>query len=309
MPSKVDNGLKEISSLKKMTVLINSEAGSAEKASIVSGAFEEAGIEAQLKIIRPGRLNEELSRIVRSDAEAVCVGGGDGTIRAAAGFLYKTNIALGVLPFGTLNHFAQDLGIPMDPLEAVRSLIRGTAKFVDIGSVNGHIFVNNASIGIYPEAVRKRADYQLKLGISKYFAMTIALAGILWDLPAHRLGIRGEDVREQIETPFLMVGNNRYRPEFLSVAQRDSLSEGLFSVWYAQKASRPVLFLSALKALLGRVDEAPSLQTIDTAELIVESHRSRMRTALDGEVLMIKPALHFRILPKSLKIIAPGFVQ
>jgi diacylglycerol kinase family enzyme len=83
-------------------------------------------------------------------------GGGDGTSGTVAAVLVDTNVALGVLPMGTRNPFAKDLGNPLDRKPAVRTLFTGRIDCVDVAEVNGRVFVNNSSIGIYPQIARER---------------------------------------------------------------------------------------------------------------------------------------------------------
>jgi diacylglycerol kinase family enzyme len=108
--------------------------------------------------VTPGKsLREAAARAVADPTCAVVVaGGGDGTVNAVAGVLAGTEKPLGVLPLGTLNHFAKDLGIPHEVERAVQLLGTGAPRRVDVAEVNGRVFVNNSSIGVYPLAVRER---------------------------------------------------------------------------------------------------------------------------------------------------------
>src|SRR5205085_3689399 len=101
-------------------------------------------------------------------------GGGDGTQSAIASRLAGTQLVHGVLPLGTLNHFAKDLGIPLQLDEAVRTLAEGRVLEVDVGEVNGRVFINNSSLGLYPEIVRERELQQMRLGKSKWRALASA---------------------------------------------------------------------------------------------------------------------------------------
>ena len=145
------------SEYESVTVLINRKSGNTHGRESLSAAFLANGLDAKICIVHPREFSTVLGEIVRSRPKVLYVGGGDGSIRSAASRLYETDIALGVRPLGTLNHFSKALGIPAEITEAIASLNRGEVKTVDVGSVNGQIFVNNASLGLYPEAVRRRA--------------------------------------------------------------------------------------------------------------------------------------------------------
>src|SRR5476649_731552 len=115
-------------------------------------------------------------RALARGVDAVVAGGGDGTINAVASVLAGSSVALGVLPLGTLNHFAKDLNIPLDLDQAIATIARGTTAQVDVGDVNGRIFVNNSSLGLYPHIVRARDQQQRRLGRGKW----TRLAGHSW---------------------------------------------------------------------------------------------------------------------------------
>lgn len=292
----------------RVTALINRESGNTPARETLFAAFRANGLEARIRIVHPREFSTVLGEIVRSRPKVLYVGGGDGSIRSAANRLYETDIALGVLPLGTLNHFSKDLGIPTEITQAIAALKNGEIKTVDVGSVNGQVFINNASIGLYPEAVKRRMSYQQSMRIAKYPAMAMALAHLFWYFPLHNFYIHCRQLSKQVRTPFLLVGNNRYRPEFMSLMQRDALSEGHLSLWYTNRLSRIEMIATALIVTLGGSRQAHGLEMVLTEAVWVESRRASMRVALDGEVMLMRPPLHFRILPKALKVIVPGKV-
>src|SRR6185503_16647759 len=110
-----------------------------------------------------------LDQAFASDADAVVIGGGDGTVSAAADRAVRHGKPIGVLPLGTLNHFARDLGMPPDLRDAVRAIATGVVREVDVGEVNGRVFVNNSSIGVYPTVVRDRDEQRLRFGRGKWW--------------------------------------------------------------------------------------------------------------------------------------------
>src|SRR5688500_16985766 len=136
----------------KATVILNAAAGSnASPANItdngnLSEAFAKAGIEARIVTVAPGDMNHTLRELIATRPEIVIVGGGDGTIRSAAELIVGTDVRLGVLPLGTLNHFAKDLNLPTDWPDAISALANAREAEVDVGEVNGHVFLNNCSI-------------------------------------------------------------------------------------------------------------------------------------------------------------------
>ncbi|HTD86296.1 MAG TPA: diacylglycerol kinase family protein, partial [Candidatus Binatia bacterium] len=150
----------------KVAVLVNASAGSARSLSPgeLERLFRDANISADIVTVRENDFEKVLQQALRQPPDAIIGGGGDGTLSTIAAKLAGTGIPLGVLPLGTCNHFAKDLGIPMDLEEAVNCIGRCSAEPVDMGEVNGHLFINNSSIGAYPEIVREREDQRARLG-------------------------------------------------------------------------------------------------------------------------------------------------
>ena len=145
-------------------VIINAGAGGSEDgeaARAVEAAFAACGAVAHVSVARDGGEVTELARrALTNGARAVVAGGGDGTVGSVAGALAGTDRPLGVLPLGTLNHFAKDLRIPLGLEEAARNVCEGREARVDVGEVNGQVFVNNSSLGLYPRIVRRRERLQ-----------------------------------------------------------------------------------------------------------------------------------------------------
>ena len=136
----------------RVPVLLNKGGGAvaadAEIADKVETALREAGVDAEIELIAGGDCEVRCKAIAERGDTLLVVGGGDGTISAAASALVGTNTRLGILPLGTLNHFARDLGIPPDLPEAAKLISAGTERRVDVAEMNGRIFINNSAIGL-----------------------------------------------------------------------------------------------------------------------------------------------------------------
>ena len=166
-----------------LTCILNQKAGSNDAGAaraMLARVAAERGQEARVLLSAHGAELPALAAEARAAGGVVVAGGGDGTIAAVAAALVDTDVTLGVLPLGTLNHFAKDLGIPLDLEAAVRTLFAGNVARVDVGEVNGRIFLNNSSIGFYPQIVRERERLQ-RHGTGKWVAVARAAAA---DLPA-----------------------------------------------------------------------------------------------------------------------------
>src|SRR5262249_39207144 len=148
----------------------NASSGSGEaqaQAERIRELFATAGRAAEITLAEGARLVETAKAAVRARAPAIVAGGGDGTINTVASIVVGTGIPLGLLPLGTLNHFAKDLGIPLTIDEAVGVVLGGRTIEVDVGEVNGKIFLNNSSLGLYPRIVRLRERSEAR-GIWKW---------------------------------------------------------------------------------------------------------------------------------------------
>jgi diacylglycerol kinase family enzyme len=211
---------------------------------------------------------------------------------------------MGVLPLGTLNHFAKDLNLPLELEAAVATIVTGRTVHIDVGDVNGHIFLNNSSIGIYPWIVRERETEQRK-GYRKWVAFARASASVLkrYSLLHVRLRTEGHDEAEVL-TPFVFVGNNRYESQGFNIGQRSALNEGQLWVCRAPPASRSRLLVLAIKHVFGSA-RIPDLEIFDALDISVRTRASRLAVATDGEVILLEPPLHYRIQPGALKVIVP----
>ena len=248
----------------------------------------------------------ELARRAASQAPAIIVaGGGDGTINCIAAAVAGTDIILGVLPIGTLNHFAKDLGIPLGLEEAVNAIVHGEMRRVDIGAVNERVFVNNSSLGIYPRLVRMRERLQGG-GASKTMAFVRAIGFVLFRYSRiHvRLESSGEGIRI-LSTPFVFIGANQYRTEGWNIGTRERMDGGRLWLYLAPSQGLGGLMMLALRALLGRRGDR-TVDSFEARECWIKTRRKRVDVATDGEVTRMTSPLHFKIRPGALRVMAPA---
>src|SRR5687768_10829800 len=294
----------------RFEVIINSAAGGSadeEVARRVGAAFEACGAQARVSLARGGGEVTELARRALSDgARAVVAGGGDGTVGSVAGALVGTGKALGVLPLGTLNHFAKDLGIPLTLEEAARNVCEGREVSVDVGEVNGQVFINNASLGLYPRIVRRREMLQEREGSGKWPAFLRASLAVLRRYPFLNVRLDADGRPLTRKTPFVFIGNNEYLTESLQLGGRERMDAGRLSLYVAHRTGRLGLLRLAFSALLGRVRQSKDFDALSAEEIWVETRRvKRLPVATDGEVNVMTTPLHFRVRPGALKVIVP----
>lgn len=235
----------------------------------------------------------------------VVAGGGDGTVSAVAGKLAGTDAPLGVLPMGTLNHFAKDAGIPLNLAAAVRNLFTGQVTRVDVGEVNGRVFVNNSGVGFYPHFVRQREE-QERHGHVKRVAFMLALRAMVRRYFRLRIKV-GMNQAEALEhvTPFLFVGNNRYQTSGLHIGARSRLDLGRLWVCTAPSLGRRDVLPAAMRTLAGGATDQ-ELSAFEAQELWVEPGTARVNVSTDGEVSIMDAPLHYRIRPQALGVVVPN---
>ena len=269
----------------------------------LSGEF---GADTQIVVTKRGDdVSALAARALAERRQPIVAGGGDGTVNALAGKLAGTDTALGVLPMGTLNHFAKDAGIPLNLEAAVRSLFTGQVIKVDVGEVNGRVFVNNSGIGFYPHFVRQREE-QERLGHVKRIAFMLAVRAMVRRYLRLRMKVH-LDHEQAIErlSPFLFVGNNRYQTSGTQVGTRARLDSGRLWVCMAPPERRRDVLGVAVKTLLGRASDQ-ELHVFETEELWVEAATPRINVSTDGEVSVMDGPLHYRIRPLALGLIVPA---
>lgn len=231
-------------------------------------------------------------------------GGGDGTVNTVANALVNTTTPLGVLPLGTLNHFAKDLGIPLDLDAAIAVLLAGHTTQVDVGEVNGRIFLNNSSLGLYPRIVRLRQRHPAR-GIRKWLVAIWALFKTLERNPKMAVGIDAEGERVVTRTAIVFVGNNLYKMAGFEAGTREMLTGGKLAIYVLKSGGRPRVMRLAWRMFTGQALRSGELDLLQVESATIELKHSAVPVALDGEVVTLEPPLEFRIRPAALSVLIP----
>lgn len=269
-------------------------------------ALKAAGLDVEVELLSGGDCAVRCRAIAKRGDPLIIVGGGDGTISAAASALAGTETRLGILPLGTLNHFARDLDIPTDLGEAAKLIASGAGRRVDVAEMNGRIFINNSAIGLYPLMVIDRDVQRRRLGRSKRLAMIVASLRALARFNHHRLTLTVNEERTgRVDTPLLFVGNNDYRIDLGAPGQRESLDDGELCVLVMRKKTRRGMIAASIRALFGRSHEDDMVRIDGVERLRVASKRSQLAISLDGEVVRAEPPLDYRIRKQALRVVAP----
>ena len=296
-----------------IAVVINAGAGQGhgrEQADQVADACERAGLVAQIALATDGaQVAQAVRAALARGCRLIVGGGGDGTLNQVAAALAAdprgAEAMLGVLPLGTLNHFAKDLGIPLELDAAVTLLRQGRVAQIYTAQVNGRLFLNNSSLGLYPDIVHERKREQARLGRGKWTAFFWASLAALRRYSFHTVRLQADGREVVRRTPFVFVGNNDYDFAGRDIGARPCLDKGELCVWVAHHTGRLGLLWFAVAALLGLLDRVAGLDHLRTAELLIESHSPRLRVSTDGEEAELDTPLRYRTRPKALRVRVP----
>ena len=297
---------------RSVCVIVNPAAGGGRGDGAAEGLRELFAKHGARIDVAMARASDDVKAIARRAVERgdalLVVAGGDGTLAAAASVLSGTPTALGIIPIGTFNHFAKDVGIPMDPSAAAQAALGGGRRAVDVGEVNGQMFINNSSVGLYPRLVweRQRRQEQGRRKIS-------ALAGAAFTVwrRYRRVTVRlrlldGGTRTLTVRTPFVFVGNNVYQLSGLAFGSRARLDRGRLHICMAPELSASGMVGVLGNALVGRLASFEQFDSREVTTVTIEAWRPRLGVALDGEVAVLRTPLRYRIRPGALRVAVPA---
>jgi diacylglycerol kinase family enzyme len=298
----------------RFDVLINGGAGSVDEADeanevrAITEAFAQAGADAEVRVVDPKDMHDEVRRCWAADPRprAVVVAGGDGTVSCAAGAAVGSDTVLGVLPLGTFNHFAKDVGVPEGLVDAAAALVTAEVTAIDVGEVNGEVFVNNSVLGLYPDLVAVRDEIRDRRGWGKVRAVPVAAMHVLRRFPVHRLDLDGPGYRRQrVRTPLVFVGNGVFANEGFGTPARTDLADGLLGVSISRVVSRWGVVRTVVRTLLRGTGAVADLDEVELTELTVGLRAKEVRVAIDGEVVEMSTPLRYRVRPAALHVLVP----
>jgi len=287
-------------------VIVNAKSGPGNRAdaTAIAAAFAARGLQAQVRLVEGDGIADAVKAALADGADRVVVGGGDGTLATAAAELLDRDVAFGILPLGTLNHFARTLRLPPDLDDAVGVIAAGRTAQVDVGQAADRVFLNNASLGLYPTIVDERDRVRRRLHMGKWPALARATVEALRDPETFTTVVRLPDAELRRRTPFLFVGNNRYALEGLRMGRRARVDEGVLQVCVMRPKSALGFAWLALRALFGWTS-ARDFEAFETTGMDVEAGDGTLQLASDGEVGDAAAPVRFRILPRALRVFVP----
>lgn len=290
-------------------VILNAKSGS-QKADEARAAIEQVLGKSGRPFHITMATGEELGRITKEKAATDCgvlvAAGGDGTICCVAEAALKHGKTLGVIPLGTFNYFAKNLGIPLEPGEAARVILEGNTVRAPVLDLNGRLILNNTSIGIHPAVLLKRRQIYRRWGRNQISAYLSVLLTAFQPPPRLRVRLATDEGEVTRETPLVMVCSNAFQMEAFGLAGKECLAEGDFALYVARMAGRMTIMRHGWRTLLKRLRPGIDYEVICTSEVTIETlQRRRFRAAVDGDLERLESPLRFRVAPEALCVLAP----
>jgi diacylglycerol kinase family enzyme len=293
---------------RRAIVILNRGSGTLDKRALVetiTRSLSTERIAADVRIARSGReLVAAATEAAAGDADLVVAGGGDGTMATVATRLVDSGKPLGVLPLGTFNYFARNLGVPVDLDAALALIARGDAMPVDVGEVNGYIFLNNASIGLYPAVLAKRETIYRRFGRSQFLAYVSAALALLQPPALLNLTLTADGALMSRRTPMLFIGANAFQLESFEVGGQACVHGGRLALYVTRPLGGLGLIRLATRALLRGLHGATDFDVVCAREVLVALRRRRIGVAMDGEVKHIATPLRFSMRRAALRVIS-----
>jgi diacylglycerol kinase family enzyme len=285
-------------------VIVNSASGCGHGGSTIAAIeaeFRALGETPLVTCVKSDVIGQAIEQAIKSGARLIVIGGGDGTLSTAAAALVDTEATLGVIPMGTLNHFAKDQKIPLDLAGAVHTVVAGRMKRVDVGEVNGRVFINNSSLGIYPNIVRLRE----RLGLGKWIGLIAATWLVLRRGSTLSIRMASDNGDRRYKTPFAFIGNNEYVVEGFDMGARKTMQAGELSLYTSRLTGRVGIFRLAFRSLFKYLRVDRDFDTVIARDFWIETRHRRLRVATDGELSMQEVPLHYRSRPGALRVMVP----
>jgi diacylglycerol kinase family enzyme len=280
---------------------------------VMAQVFSLAGREFEfLQISDTAKISEIASRAValaQARRGVVVAAGGDGTVSAVAGAVLGSGCPFGVLPEGTFNYFGRDHAIPQDTGAAARALLGASISPVQVGQVNGRVFLVNASVGLYPQLLEDREAWKKKWGRSRFVAFVSGIATLLkWRRQLH-LSIESAGRTARLRTPTLFVGNNQLQLARIGIDDKEvnAVDAGELAGIVVRPIGTLAMLGLLLRGVLGRLGDADNISSFSFGRLTVTPKgRKHIKVATDGEIAWMQPPLLFQVAAEPLLLLVPA---
>lgn len=293
-----------------ITVVMNAGAGSDDKSAARAAiAAALAGRDLEFRVAgRPRDIVGLAQAAAKSRGGVLAAAGGDGTLNAVAAVARDHALVFGAIPLGTFNYFAREFGIPEDPGAAARNIVAGAVRRLPVGEINGRLFLNNASIGLYRRLIEQREVDKHRFGRSRFVALVSALLTLLREHRPYRLSLSVDGRPLSLSTLTMFFGRNALQLEQLGLAEARCVAAGELAVLALREVGRGELLGLALRGALAQLQTADNLRRHCAATVRVDrvdGRPRRMRVAIDGELIDCTLPLTVRVVPDALQVVVP----
>ncbi len=287
--------------------------GHGQMVQYITTQLQQAGFEVQLYLVDAtydlNRCIEDAVRkhkaLPQQQQGIIAAAGGDGTINAVVQALLHSHIELAILPFGTFNYVARALDIPLTLEAAVQNIIDGKPKAIHLGQVNGRIYLNNASLGLYPVIIERREAYNKKFGRFPFIAYLSGLDVLLKQYSHYKLQATVDGQLYPIATPLIFFGNNQLQLQDLKLRLAECAAQGKLAGVAVGKVKRWQVFQLILKLLQGELENADHAYGFCADSVEIVSKHANMKVALDGEIIQLETPLKFSVIHEAVRVRAP----
>jgi diacylglycerol kinase family enzyme len=290
-------------------IVLNARSGSQEAEAareILEKVFRESGRSFGISVATGDEIGRLAREKAKSDCEILVAGGGDGTICGVGEAAREHGKTLGVLPLGTFNYFAKNLGIPLDLEEAARVILDGEPVQASVLDLDGRLVLNNSSIGIHPAVLLQRRKLYRRWGRSQVTAYLSVLITAFQPPPRLRVRLATDEGEVVRDTPLVMICSNAFQMEAFALAGKECLAERKFALYVARLSGRATIFKLGLRTLLRCLRPAVDYEVICTSDVTIETlRRHSLRAAVDGELERLNSPLRFSVAPRPLCVLAP----
>jgi diacylglycerol kinase family enzyme len=300
----------------KLFIVMNGSSGHTDTDALLSTirtVLEAAGQPYELLVAHEthaiATLAKQAAQLATTSQGVIVAAGGDGTVNTVARAAFESGRPLGLIPRGTFNFFAREHAIPLDLEEAIKTLLSASARPVQVGMVNDHMFLVNASMGLYPQLLEEREQFKQQYGRRRSVALW---SGIVTLLRKHRrwaVRLEHDGSVEIVRTPTVFVGNNKLQLEKLGIAEAQQVGQGRLVALTARPLIRREILKLLVRGAFGRLGAADEVTSFGFTDLIVQPAlpygRRGVKVAMDGETTLLRAPLTFQVAPQSLQLLAP----
>lgn len=296
----------------RFIVLMNVGSGSNEKQQVqqdILNAIGAAGGDASILELRPGKdIAKAVEHAVieaKRTGTIVVAAGGDGTLTMVASHCCHHMIPMGIIPLGTFNYLAREMGVPMNPAEAATALVNGRRRTINVGFLNDRMFINNASFGLYTQIIRRREADKSRFGRFRIVALLSAIATLIRGQRRFAIRIVTPDGVHVRRTAMVFVCNNVFQLENIGLAQTECIRSGRLAVALLKPLQRFGAARLLLRGLTRTLNDEANLEQFCAQMFSVDSRRKKIDVVLDGEVTRCSTPLSFRVVHNALQIVVP----